>query len=241
MIVIPDEFNSRRKDLNRICKYCGHYNTSPAWCQSCDPWRETQWTSENEVIDNFSKELQFKTTEYEKVIEWIPFDKLIKLQKIREEELETIFMATWQDGIRIIKGELLEYKQSRISSYGVNLKGFQTCDLFMKELKNYILKEENVVYGITHNTETNQYMIVIPDEFNSRRNDLNGICKYCGHRNTSPAWCQSCDPWKATQEWTSGNEGVNKLIKEFQFKATEYEKVIEWIPFDKLINLQEIK
>src|SRR5260364_95461 len=98
----------------------------------------------------------------------------------------------------------------------------------------------NVVYGITKNTETNQYIIVIPDEFGSRRNDSNGKCIYCEHYNTSPAWCQSCDPWKAIQEWTSGNEEIDNFIKEFQFNATEYEKVIEWIPFDKLINLQEI-
>ncbi|RIB08238.1 hypothetical protein C2G38_2212131 [Gigaspora rosea] len=38
----------------------------------------------------------------------------------------------------------------------------------------------------------------------------------------------------------SGNDEIDNFIKKFQFKATEYEKVIEWIPFDKLINLQEI-
>ncbi|RIB19939.1 hypothetical protein C2G38_2180526 [Gigaspora rosea] len=195
MFVIPDEFGYRRSNSNGVCKYCERYNTSPAWCQSCDRWRAIQWTSENEVIDNFIKELQFKTIEYEKVIEWIPFDRL---------------------------SELEECKQSRIKSCGVNLKilhGFQACDLFIKELTNYMQSELNVLYGITQNKETNQYIIVIPDEFNSRRNDSNG---------------------SSTQEWTSGNEEINNFIKEFQFNAVNYEKVIEWIPFDNLINLQEI-
>ncbi|RIB04926.1 hypothetical protein C2G38_2048030 [Gigaspora rosea] len=177
------------------------------------------------------------------MIEWIPFERLINLQKIREES-ETVFMATWIDGIRIIKGELVERTQSRIESCGVNLKimhYFQNSDLLIKELKNYIQQERNVIYGITQNTETNQYIIVMPDKFSSRRNDLNGICKFCGHYNTSPAWCQSCDPLRVTQEWTSENEEINNLIKEYQFKTVEYEKVIEWIQFDKLINLQEIK
>ncbi|RIB12646.1 hypothetical protein C2G38_9460 [Gigaspora rosea] len=154
------------------------------------------------------------------MIEWVPFHRLINLEIIREEESGIIFMATWLDGIRIIKGEILEYKRSRIKSCGVNLKCFQTCDLFMKELKNYMQSEGNVVYGITKNTETDQYIIIMPDEFNSRRNYLNGICNLCGHYNTSPSWCQSCDPRKTIQ-WTSGNEVIDSIIKELQFKATK--------------------
>ncbi|RIB20890.1 hypothetical protein C2G38_1152864 [Gigaspora rosea] len=143
------------------------------------------------------------------MVEWIPYDRLINLQKVREDESEIIFMATWQDGIRIIKGEILEYTRLRIKSCGVNLKmlhGSRSCDVFIKELNG------NVVYGITRNTMTNQYAIVIPDEFSSRRNDSNGKCIHCEHYNTSPAWCQSCDPWRAIQEWTSGNE-EKKLMK----------------------------
>ncbi|RIB26539.1 kinase-like domain-containing protein [Gigaspora rosea] len=177
------------------------------------------------------------------MIEWIPFDRLINLQKIKEDESEITFMATWLDGRRIIKGELLEYTQSRIKSCGVNLKvwhGSQACDVFIKSFTNYMQSKGNVVYGITQNKATNQYIMILPDEFSSRRNNLNGKCMYCEHYNTSPAWCQSCDPWKAIQEWTSGNNEIDNFIKEFQFKTTEYEKVIEWIPFDKLINLQKI-
>ncbi|RIB09247.1 hypothetical protein C2G38_2209430 [Gigaspora rosea] len=33
--------------------------------------------------------------------------------------------------------------------------------------------------------------------------------------------------------WTSGNKVVDNCIKEFQLKATEYENIIEWIPFNK--------
>ncbi|RIB22745.1 hypothetical protein C2G38_954481 [Gigaspora rosea] len=178
------------------------------------------------------------------MIEWIPFEKLTNFQIIREEELRMIFMATWLDGIRIIEGEPVEYTQSCIESCGVNLiilHDLQTCDSFIKELTNYMQLEGNVVYGITQNTKTNQYIIVIPDEFNSRRNNSNGVCKYCKCYNTSPAWCQSCDPRREVLKWTHENKGINNLIKEFQFKATEYEKVVEWIQFDKLINLQEIK
>ncbi|RIB11751.1 kinase-like domain-containing protein [Gigaspora rosea] len=54
------------------------------------------------------------------------------------------------------------------------------------------------------------------------------------------AWCQTCDPLKTTQAWTSGNKDVDDCIKKFQLKATSYKNVIEWIPFNKLDNVQKI-
>ncbi|RIB27428.1 hypothetical protein C2G38_2061900, partial [Gigaspora rosea] len=178
------------------------------------------------------------------MIEWIPFNRLINLQKVREEESEMRFIATWIDGIRIIKGDLVEYTRSRIGSCGVNLKilhGSQESDFFIEKLTDYMELEGNIVYGVAKDMVTSQYIIVVPDEFSSKRISSNGKCIYCKHNNTSPAWCQSCDPWKATQEWTSGNKEIDNSISEFQIKATEYEKVIEWIPYDRLINMQEIK
>ncbi|RIB22746.1 hypothetical protein C2G38_2033338 [Gigaspora rosea] len=231
------------------CIKCKRPNISPTWCKLCDPLKATKgWTSGNKDLDKYIKGLQIKVMEYEKMIEWIPFERLTNFQMIREEELGMIFMATWLDGIRIIEAEFVGYKQSRIESCGVNLiilHDFQTFESFKKKLKNYMQLEGNVVYGITQNTETNQYIIVIPDEFNSRRNHSYGVCIYCNFYNTSPAWCQSCDPWKVALEWTNKNKEINnlieELIKEYRFKAKEYEKVIEWIPFDELINLIEIK
>ncbi|RIB26868.1 hypothetical protein C2G38_143667 [Gigaspora rosea] len=112
-------------------------------------------------------------------------------------------------------------------------------DTFIKNFTNYIQSEGNI-YRITQ-MPTKQFAMVIPDEFGPIRDSSNGRCRHCKHYNTSPAWCQSCDPWKTTQILTSGNKEIDKFIKEFQTKATEYEKAIEWIPFDRLDNWQEIK
>ncbi|RIB30948.1 hypothetical protein C2G38_2151359 [Gigaspora rosea] len=175
---------------------------------------------EMKILMNILKIFTSKVTEYEKMIEWIPFDRLINLQKIREKESETVFMATWLDGIRIIKGELLEYTRSRIKSCGVNLKilhDFKTCESFIEEI------EGNIAYGITQNTETSQYIIVIPNEFK------------CTIRNEET------------------NNHIKNPIKEYQLKATEYEKdKIENCNFldftrckkkknNKMLTLQEAK
>ena len=82
--------------------------------------------------------------------------------------------------------------------------------------------------------------MLIYDEFYSKRNNWNGTCKNCNRYNTSSAWCQTCDPQKTTQGWTSGNKDVDDCIKEFQLKATNYKDVIEWIPFNKLENIQKL-
>src|SRR5260364_135595 len=101
------------------------------------------------------------------------------------------------------------------------------------QLKN----KEHKVCGITQNTVTNEYMIIF-DEFYYKRKHLNGECRSCNLYNTSKSWCQTCDPQRIYQGWTSGNETIDKCIREFQLKATEYEDVIEWIPFNKLDSIQ---
>src|SRR5260364_342973 len=80
--------------------------------------------------------------------------------------------------------------------------------------------------------------MLVFDEFAPIRNDYYGKCANCNRYNTYYAWCQSCDPQNTTQEWTSGNNDIDNCIKEFQLKATKYENVIEWIPFNRLDNIQ---
>ncbi|RIB02291.1 hypothetical protein C2G38_895063 [Gigaspora rosea] len=242
IIVIPDEFNSIRKYSNGICEHCKHYNTSPAWCQSCDPWIATQkWTSGNEVINNFIKEYQFKATEYENVIEWIQFDKLINLQEVKGES-NIVFIATWVKGVRTIKGESGKFTQSRTISSSVDLiklnySQSNTSGL-LENFKNHIQSKKYRIHGITQDTETGQYMLVI-DFFNNKRIPVNGICEHCKRYNTSPVWCQLCDPPKVDQE-TSGDTKIDDCIKEFQLRATAFGTVIEWIPFNRLKNIKII-
>jgi hypothetical protein len=82
--------------------------------------------------------------------------------------------------------------------------------------------------------------MLVFDEFNSKRNYKYRKCVNCNRYNTDDAWCQTCDPQKTTQGWTSGNKDIDDCIKEFQLKATKYENVIEWISFNRLDNIQMI-
>ncbi|RIB23019.1 hypothetical protein C2G38_915589 [Gigaspora rosea] len=82
--------------------------------------------------------------------------------------------------------------------------------------------------------------MLVFNEFGSKRNDRNGKCGNCNRYNTSPAWCQTCDPQKIALGWTSGNNNIDYCIKELQLNSTNYEDVIEWIPFNRLDNIQKI-
>ncbi|RIB09604.1 kinase-like domain-containing protein [Gigaspora rosea] len=72
------------------------------------------------------------------------------------------------------------------------------------------------------------------------RNLIYGKCDFCDKNNTQLAWCQTCDPDKTIQEWTSGSINIDDYLKEFQFRATSYKLVIEWISFDKLTDITKI-
>ncbi|RIB22390.1 kinase-like domain-containing protein [Gigaspora rosea] len=259
-MLVFDFYNIERKFDNGICEQCRQPNTNLAWCQLCDPWKANQgWTSGNEDIDNIIKEIQIRATEYEKVIEWIPYDRLINIQKVKEfddessylkikesvqeiKESDLIFIATLRNGIRTIKGEPKNYTQSRTISCVdlMNLHCSQENILdLIENFKNYMQVGKYRIYGITQNAETGQYMLVL-DFYSDKRNSINGTCEQCKRYNTSPVWCQSCDPWKAAQGWTSGDKNVDECIKKFQLKAMSYDNVIEWIQFDKLKSIKII-
>ena len=46
------------------------------------------------------KGVQLRTWEYERVIEWIPFDRLNNIKKIGQGGFSSVFSATWLDGVR---------------------------------------------------------------------------------------------------------------------------------------------
>lgn len=118
--MIFDEFHYKRDWVNGKCVHCNRYNTSPAWCQTCNPRRTAQgWTSGNTNVDDCIKGFQLKTTEYVNVIEWIPFNKLDVIQNNN--------IAIWLDGIRIVSGydHKNEYTQLRTPPYIITLKRLQ--------------------------------------------------------------------------------------------------------------------
>ena len=54
-------------------------------------------------------------------------------------------------------------------------------------------------------------------------------------------WCQNCTSKRFQRnfdKWTSGNKRIDKFIQEVQLKAKNHYEVIEWIPHNKLRNIE---
>ncbi|RIB27418.1 kinase-like domain-containing protein [Gigaspora rosea] len=185
-MIVLDFYNNKRKPINGTCEHCKRYNTSLAWCQLCDPQKTTQETrSGDKSIDDCIKEFQFNATAYEKVIEWIPFDRLVDIKIIGKGGFGTVYSSIWLDGKRVIEGDnSVGYVRFRNKSCMVALKtlhGPQTMSSsFLNEFKNHMKcrleGSELEIYGLTQNTETGQYMMVY--QYANRGNLFDFLSQY---------------------------------------------------------------
>jgi hypothetical protein len=68
-----------------------------------------------------------------------------------------------------------------------------------------------------------------------------GLCPECNQPNTCDNWCKECYSKKFQQNfgnWTSGNEHIDKFIQESQLNARNQYETLEWIPYNRLRNIQ---
>jgi hypothetical protein len=66
------------------------------------------------------------------------------------------------------------------------------------------------------------------------------LCDKCNQQYTNYNWCQQCNSKQFQQDfskWTSKNKFIDKLIQEAQLNAKNNYEVLEWIPYNKLSNI----
>ncbi|RHZ74118.1 hypothetical protein Glove_227g162 [Diversispora epigaea] len=69
------------------------------------------------------------------------------------------------------------------------------------------------------------------------------ICPECNQENTSYNWCKPCKSKHFQNDfnnWTSGNGKIDKFIQDAQLNAKYSGHVIEWIPFDRFKDVEQI-
>jgi hypothetical protein len=93
------------------------------------------------------------------------------------------------------------------------------------------------MHGISQNPDTKDYIIVLQDIH----------CEKCGEKYTNKRikWCESCHINYFKNEfknWTSGNETIDDIILELQIKIDSFEdKIVEWVPYNQFMNIEEIE
>src|SRR6185436_10245284 len=69
-----------------------------------------------------------------------------------------------------------------------------------------------------------------------------GICNEC-NQECNGCWCKPCNSKHFQNDfnnWTSGNDKIDKLIQDTQLNANHEWKVIEWIPYDRFKDVKQI-
>ncbi|CAG8460329.1 20765_t:CDS:2 [Cetraspora pellucida] len=106
------------------------------------------------------------------------------------------------------------------------------CSLPFKRPKDKSVKNDQDII-------INNYQVDINEELDQKK--LYGVCKTCGTSLSNKAWCKTCEGQKLQKklgEWTSGNEYVDKFIRNTQTKPLNKDSYLSWIPF---MNLSQLK
>ncbi|GBC02271.1 hypothetical protein RclHR1_04530013 [Rhizophagus clarus] len=223
-----------------ICKRCLWPNTGENWCNTCNARLSKNWTSGNEIIDKFIQKKQDIALSDSDFIFWIPFDSFEDIELI-EGEFGTALKA-------YVHGKVIDEDGEGTKTFRlyVCLKRFNSSNISNEFLQEIINQEKLTsfredrkdlikVYGITKDPEKDDYMIVV--EY-SKKN----ICYKCLLPNSDDYWCNRCNSKffrDKFDDWTSGNELINKFIKKKQLEALNHKEIILWIPFDEFQNIEE--
>ncbi|UZO05642.1 uncharacterized protein OCT59_025986 [Rhizophagus irregularis] len=210
------------QDDDDQCKKCGEkymseYDAMYKWCKSCQinnlKQNFTNWTSENEKIDNLIQEMQLEINELDDMIfEWIPYDQFDDIKEIGEGS-DKVHLAIWKDGPLDYDKNKNEYTRKQQNKKIVlklyNLRNIIN-EFFIDQDKKYSITyigEVLRIHGISQYPNTEDYIIVFQDI-------------YCVK---------------------SGNENIDNIIHEMQLKIDYKSDIIfEWIPYNQLSDIQEI-
>ncbi|GBB96580.1 hypothetical protein RclHR1_02790003 [Rhizophagus clarus] len=168
------------------------------------------WTSGNDGIDKFIQDTQL-SAHYD-------------LSKV----LEWIPYYRFSDCVYIKKKEVI--KLIKANWYDKNSKVKDKKPVILKSLNNLnniameFFNEINKAFGITWDPRTENYMMVLGDE-----------CKTCNYA------CNTICFQRYFDSWTSDNDDIDKLIQNTQLSThDDASKALEWIPYDKFINIKYI-
>ncbi|RHZ47388.1 hypothetical protein Glove_583g6 [Diversispora epigaea] len=156
----------------KMCPECNQKDTSWNWCKPCNSKHFqndfNNWTSENDKIDKFIQDAQLNANDYNKVIEWIPYDRLKYIKQIGKGGFGTIHYARWIDGLIKEWDKKNQHWKRYYEEAEVALKKFNNFVNFndvLNEMEIH-LKTNNKYgsiqfYGITQDPETHSYMMVL--------------------------------------------------------------------------------
>ncbi|CAB5190431.1 unnamed protein product [Rhizophagus irregularis] len=98
------------------------------------------------------------------------------------------------------------------------------------------MNKNNETKEVSTETEFNKLNIDNIDNIDKKN------CSYCDKPFNEKLWCKECDPRHKIEGWTSGNNDIDKFIKDTIYDARKFNfnSFVEWIPFDRFENVEQI-
>ncbi|CAB5320900.1 unnamed protein product [Rhizophagus irregularis] len=98
------------------------------------------------------------------------------------------------------------------------------------------MNKNNETKEVSTETEFNKLNIDNIDNIDKKN------CSYCDKPFNEKLWCKECDPRHIIEGWTSGNNDIDKFIKDTIYDARKFNfnSFVEWIPFDRFENVEQI-
>nr|CAG8454979.1 11959_t:CDS:2 [Entrophospora candida] len=127
------------------CPKCNQKNKYRHWCQTCYPQyfqdEFPNWSSGNQIIDNFIQGIQLSATEWEHYLEWIPYEKLVDVHYLTKGGFGKVYSAVWPEGPKVRDEYNVEFF-CREENHPVALKTIShlgpTVEGFFSEINNFI-------------------------------------------------------------------------------------------------------
>ncbi|CAB5379074.1 unnamed protein product [Rhizophagus irregularis] len=233
--------------LYYYCEKCGNKyekNTNDKWCKPCQinhlKNNFTNWTSKNEIIDDFIQGRQLNYNKNDVIFEWIPYSEFIDIKEIGDKYLTT---AIWKEGpLHYDKDENELIRKSNEKVVLRYLRGLQDAREIINKVESYspayrLFQNPYQDYGLSQNPDTNDYILIFSN------NCLDYCCEKCGNKyrkNTEDKQCISCQVNHLKNNWTSGNKIIDNFVQEKQTEYNENDAVFEWIPYSGFIDIKKI-
>ncbi|GES83304.1 kinase-like domain-containing protein [Rhizophagus clarus] len=155
----------------RVCENCKEECLATLYCEICIrnnlKSKFSEWTSENDNIDNLIQNCQMESLSPDKIIEWIPYNKLKNIKYLTKGGCSEIYTANW------IGGSYNEWdsKKQKLRRFGTHkvilktLKNIESANRIIGAKSHLAIsnKWSNIVkcYGLTQDIKDKKYMLVM--------------------------------------------------------------------------------
>ena len=114
----------------------------------------------------------------------------------------------------------------------------------LEQLGNDIIIDSNVIEvikdfdhrNLTEEQELLTNKIILDERLKGCYKEY-GLCEEC-KQPLNHYWCRICNFQQNFQDWTSGNDDIDKFIQKAQLKATQNAEVLEWIEYNRFEDVE---